>query len=102
MSAEPGPDIPMHERSKEEILAHALRQMAARISVRTVHGWAHPDCCILTLAADLLVGAVPALASARGASDQRSSLKITCWRIFGSYFRSSIRSRVFVLFLRVT
>ena len=66
MSAEPGPDIPMHERSKEEILAHALRQMAARISVRTVHGWAHPDCCILTLAADLLVGAVPAQASDDG------------------------------------
>lgn len=73
MSAEPGPDIPMHERSKEEIVAHALRQMAARISVRTVHGWAHPDCCILTLAADLLVGAVPALASDDGVSNQHET-----------------------------
>ena len=34
--------------------------------------------------------------------DQRSSLKMTCWRTLGSYFFSSIRSRVFVLFLRVT
>ena len=37
-----------------------------------------------------------------GEGRQRSSLNTTCWRIFGSYFLSSIRSRLFVLFFLVT